>query len=93
MDEELSGITTKVRLAEAAYLVFFVASLAMIVLHTNTLIWAITLGSAVMIRFLITQPLRSKLAAAASRKARVEDRIIVAEQVESHLENKLHIKD
>ena len=93
MDENLSGLATKVKLAEGAYLVAFLASLGMIALHSDSTIWAITLGSAVAIRVLIKQPLQTKLAAAAAHRARVEDRLIVTEQVESHLEHKLHVSD
>jgi hypothetical protein len=88
MEENISGLAFKVKLAEGAYLVAFVASLVMIVAHTNMTVWAITLGSAVALRILVTQPLRAKLAASAANRARVHDRILVVEQVESHLESK-----
>ena len=89
MSEDVNGLKTKLRLAEGLYLVLFLSSLVMIVEHTVGSIWALTLGSAVLIRVMITQPLRAKYQEALTQKARVEDRLIVTEQVEASVRERL----
>lgn len=90
MDEQLAAMERKLKIGEAVYLVLFLASLAMIVVHSGTEIWALALGGAVLTRVLFNQPLRAKIQTARAERTRVQDRLIVTEQVESAVMDKIH---
>jgi hypothetical protein len=83
MEEQLASLQTKLKIGEAVYLLLFLASLAMLVVHSGTEIWGLTLGGAVMTRVLFNQPLRSKIQAYQIEMNRVHDRLLVNDQVES----------
>lgn len=89
MEEQLESLQRKLKIGEAVYLVLFLASLAMIVVHSGTEIWALTLGGAVLTRVLYNQPLRARIQTAVTERNRVHDRVVVTEQVESAVLDRL----
>ena len=49
-EQDLAALKTKINVLLGVYLVLFGASIVMIILKTDTLMWGVTLGSAVLCR-------------------------------------------
>lgn len=69
---DLPKIKMTLALLSGAYLILFMASLGMLVMHTRVAFFALTLGSAVVLRIMVYQPLKARYNEALRKKERDE---------------------